>query len=140
MASKWFIAAPGIRDRKHVIRKHGGAVRSLLQLRYSVSGRQVEEPLGWAFKGWTIEKAKDEPARLRNAKRTGCGPKTLREEREAQERTERGTAELRSGQSARRPRPRQLPAMFVPDNSGRIPARGRIHRVRALRVPRSHRQ
>jgi hypothetical protein len=37
MASKWFIAAPGIRDRKHAIRKHGAqfdryfscAIRSL---------------------------------------------------------------------------------------------------------------
>jgi integrase len=86
-------AAPGIRYRTHPTRKHGARLDRYYTLRFSADGKQVEEALGWASEGWTVERAKDELARLRNAKRTGQGPKTLREEREARERAEREAAE-----------------------------------------------
>jgi integrase len=93
MAGKWITAAPGIRYRQHPHRKHGVRLDRYFTLRRSVNGRQVEEKLGWASEGWTIPRAQEELIRLRRADRTGKGPATLREEREANRRAERQRAE-----------------------------------------------
>src|SRR6516164_5803915 len=86
-------AAPGIRYRTHPTRKHGARFDRYFTLRYSVAGKQIEEALGWASEGWTVELAKEKLAQLSKARRTGLGPKTLREEREAEERARREAAE-----------------------------------------------
>ena len=98
--AKWITTAPGIRYRQHPTRKHGARFDRYFTLRRSVNGRQVEEKLGWASEGWTIARAQEELIRLRQADRTGKGPATLREEREAnrqaeQKRTEEEAAEAR---------------------------------------------
>jgi len=93
MATNWFTAAPGIRYRK-LATKHGARFDRYFTLRYSVGGKQVEEPLGLASEGWTVELATEKLAELRKARRTGQGPKTLREERQARERAEREAAEV----------------------------------------------
>ena len=93
MATKWFTAAPGIRYRKLASRKHGVRFDRYFTLRFSVAGKRVEEPLGLASEGWTVELAKEKLAELSKARRTGQGPKTLREEREAEERAKREKAE-----------------------------------------------
>ena len=87
------IAAPGIRYRTHPTRKHGARFDRYFTLRYSVAGKQIEEALGWASEGWTVELAKEKLAQLSKARRTGLGPKTLREERETQARGEQVAAE-----------------------------------------------
>jgi integrase len=93
MATKWFTAAPGIRYRKLASRKHGVRFDRYFTLRFSLAGKRVEEPLGLASEGWTVELAKEKLAELSKARRTGQGPKTLREEREAEERARREAAE-----------------------------------------------
>jgi integrase len=93
MTTKWFTAAPGIRYRKLASRKHGVRFDRYFTLRFSVAGKRVEEPLGLASEGWTVELAKEKLAELSKARRTGQGPKTLREEREAEERARREAAE-----------------------------------------------
>jgi integrase len=93
MASKWITAAPGIRYRQHKNRKHGARLDRYLTLRISVDGHQVEEALGWSSDGWTVARAQEELSKLRKAKRTGEGPATLREEREANRRAEQQRVE-----------------------------------------------
>jgi integrase len=93
MATKWITAAPGIRYRKHATRKHGARSDRYFTLRFSVAGKQVEEALGWASEGWTMNLAQGKLAELRKAQRTGEGPATLREKREANRRAERQRTE-----------------------------------------------
>src|SRR5690242_12712977 len=84
MATKWIKLGPGIRARDHATRKHGVRRDRYFTLRFTVDGRQVEEALGWASDGWTLERAQEELGKLRTAKRTGEGHATLRERAEAQ--------------------------------------------------------
>jgi integrase len=93
MANKWITAAPGIRYRQHPHRKHGARLDRYFTLRFSVDGKQVEEALGWASEGWTLALAQEELSKLRKAKRTGEGPKTLRKGAEAKRRAEQQRAE-----------------------------------------------
>jgi integrase len=93
LASKWITTAPGIRYRQHPTRKHGARLDRYFTLRFSANGRQVEEALGWASGGWTVARAQEELIRLRQAKRTGEGPVTLRAEAEANRRAEHQRAE-----------------------------------------------
>ncbi len=85
--------APGIRARKHPKRKHGARLDRYFTLRFSVKGRQVEEALGWASEGWTVERAQEKLGELRMAKRTGRGPATLREQADAERKADQHRAE-----------------------------------------------
>jgi integrase len=99
--TKWITAAPGIRYRQHSTRKHGARFDRYFTLRRSINGRQVEEKLGWASEGWTVPRAQEELIRLRQADRTGKGPATLREEREANRRAEQQRAEEEATEARR---------------------------------------
>jgi integrase len=99
--TKWITGAPGIRYRQHPTRKHGARFDRYFTLRRSVNGRQVEEKLGWASEGWTVARAQEELIRLRQADRTGKGPATLREEREANRRAEQKRTEEEAAQARR---------------------------------------
>ena len=79
---EWIKLEQGIRARKHPTRKHGVKADLYFVLRFTVDGKQVQEALGWASEGMTLEKARMELARLKEAKRTGEGPRSLRERRE----------------------------------------------------------
>jgi hypothetical protein len=93
MATNWITAVPGIRYRKHAIRKHGAKLDRYFTLRFSVAGKQVEEALGWASDGWTVKLAQEKLGELRKARRTGRGYATLRAEAEANRRATREKAE-----------------------------------------------
>lgn len=82
MASKWTKTAyPGVRFRTHPTRKHGIGPDKYFSIYFKIGGKQIEEGLGWASNGWTIEKAVSTRAELRSAYRTGEGPRTLKEKR-----------------------------------------------------------
>jgi integrase len=96
MATKrptWRYVAPGIRSLPHAKRKHGVRFDRCYQLRFSVESKRVEEVLGWESEGWTLELAQEKLSELRKARRTGQGPRTLREEREAHARAAQEAAE-----------------------------------------------
>src|ERR1700704_5705464 len=93
MTTKWIKLAPGIRARDHATRKHGVRRDRYFTLRFSVDGHQVEEALGWASEGWTLSRVQEELGKLREAKRTGEGPATLRERVRAKRLAEREQAE-----------------------------------------------
>ena len=76
---EWVRLEPGIRARKHPTRKHGVKPDMYFVLRLSIDGKKVQEALGWASEGMTLEKARLELAKLKEAKRTGEGARTLRE-------------------------------------------------------------
>ena len=92
MSAKWVTVAPGIRARDHTTRKHGVRLDRYFTVRFSVDGRQIEEALGWASAGWTLARAQEELGKLREAKRTGQGPATLRERAHAKRSAERQQA------------------------------------------------
>ncbi len=88
MSQKKITLAPGIRAVEHSTRRHGLKLDRYFYLRFSADGRQIEEGLGWASQGWTLEKAQTELAKLKTAKATGTGPITL-QERKTQANAER---------------------------------------------------
>ncbi|MBF0480710.1 MAG: site-specific integrase [Desulfovibrionaceae bacterium] len=79
---KWFKADEGIRYREHPTRKHGVRLDRYFSIYYRLDGKQREEGLGWASKGWDLKKAKARLSELLENKRTGKGPVTLAESRE----------------------------------------------------------
>lgn len=79
---EWQRLDVGIRVRIHPTRRHGALPDRYFVLRYSVDGVKKQEALGWASRGWTLAKARDELAKLRAAARLGEGPVTLKEKRE----------------------------------------------------------
>jgi len=81
MADKWVRVEKGIRYREHPTRKHGVQADKYFVLRYTVDGKERQEPLGWASEGWSLGRARIELAKLREAKRTGQGERTLAERR-----------------------------------------------------------
>src|SRR5262249_31155357 len=85
--------------RRH--RDHASRGLECVIRRYSVGGCQVEEALGWASEGWTPTRAQEELRRLRQAKRTGKGPSTMRAEAEANRRAERQRAEEEAAEEFR---------------------------------------
>ena len=73
---------PGVRYYEHSSRKlRSGQLDRYYSIRFSLDGRVVEECLGWASEGWNPEKAHAVLAGLKNAARTGDGPRTLAEVR-----------------------------------------------------------
>ena len=63
----------GIRYREHPTRKYGVPIRpySYFAIRLAVDGVMRQEALGWESEGITLEKARLELAKLREAKRSG---------------------------------------------------------------------
>lgn len=78
---KWIRLEPGIRCRQHPTRKHGVKPDAYFVLRFTVDGKTLQEALGWASEGMTLAKARIELARLKEARRTGEGARSLRERR-----------------------------------------------------------
>lgn len=82
MSEKWVRVEKGIRYKVSPTNKHGIGPDKYYVLRFTVDGEQVQEALGWSSEGVTLEKARVELARLREAHRTGEGPASLREKRQ----------------------------------------------------------
>lgn len=79
--AEWVRLEPGIRYRKHPTRKYGVKSDVYFVLRFTVDGQTHQEALGWASEGMTLAKARVELAKLKEAKRTGTGARSLRERR-----------------------------------------------------------
>jgi site-specific recombinase XerD len=75
----------GIRYRKHKTRKHGVKFDRYFAIRYQRDGKRVEEGLGWATEGWTLEKAILTLGKLKMAHTEGKGATRLKEKREISE-------------------------------------------------------
>ena len=74
----WIKVERGIRYREHPTRRYGVPRRPdrYYVIRIAVDGVMRQEALGWESEGITLEKARLELAKLREAKRTGKGPRT----------------------------------------------------------------
>ncbi len=85
MSRKWISALPGVRYREHETRrqKNGRPDRYYAIRYYDADGKQREDGLGWATEGWSAEKAQGIRGELKKGARTGEGPRTLAELREA---------------------------------------------------------
>ena len=69
VVAKWVRVDKGIRYREHPSRKHGLKPDRYYVLRYIVDGVRRQEALGWASEGVTLEKARIELSRLKEANR-----------------------------------------------------------------------
>ena len=78
---KWIKVEKGIRYREHLTRKHGINRDRYYVLRFATDGKMHQEALGWASEGMTLDKARIELAKLKEAQRTGEGPRSLTERR-----------------------------------------------------------
>lgn len=85
MSRKWISALPGVRYREHETRrqKNGRPDRYYAIRYYDADGKQREDGLGWATEGWSAEKAQGVLGELKKAARTGEGPRSVAELREA---------------------------------------------------------
>jgi len=100
----WIKVERGIRYREHTTRKYGVPRRPdrYYVIRIAVDGVMRQEALGWESEGITLEKARLELARLREAKRTGKGPRSLAEKREIADSKRRLEEEARRTEEAAR--------------------------------------
>jgi integrase len=73
----------GVKYREHKTRKHGKQKDRYFFIRYTLDGKDRKEALGWASEGWSEKKAAEYLFELKKNKRTGEGPRTLAEKREA---------------------------------------------------------
>lgn len=114
---------PGVRYRLHPTRKNGVGFDRYYVIRYQRDGRRVEEPVGWASEGWTVEKAADELAELKRAAKLGEAGRSLREKREADERRrhEDQVREREALRQAERNRPlKEIVKLFLADAEIRL--------------------
>jgi len=72
----------GIRYREHPTRKNGVKPDRYFVLRYRLGGKRIEEALGWASEGWTVQKAIVELSKLKQSHKLAEGPQTLKQKRE----------------------------------------------------------
>ena len=83
MAVKWIPAAKGIRYREHENRKHGKRPDRYWCIQYKLDGKIINEAIGWWSEGANQATAEDILSQLRQNWRTGTGPRTLKEMRQA---------------------------------------------------------
>jgi len=98
----WIKVERGIRYREHPTRKHGVPRRPdrYYVIRLAVDNVMRQEALGWESEGITLEKARVELAKLREAKRTGKGPRSLGEKREIDDSRRKAEEEARRNAEA----------------------------------------
>lgn len=104
MSNTWIKVERGIRYREHATRKYGVPRHPdrYYVLRFAVDGFMHQEALGWESEGITLEKARIELAKLREAKRTGQGPCSLTEKRGLAEQQRKSEEEARRARDAAR--------------------------------------
>lgn len=83
MAIKWIAAAKGIRYREHETRKHGKRPDRYWSIQYKLNGKTINEAIGWWSGGASQALAEELLATLRQNWRSGAGPRTLKEMRQA---------------------------------------------------------
>lgn len=83
----------GVRYCEHKSRRHGRNADRYIVIRYRISGKRIEEVIGWTSQGASLERAAELLGILRQNHRTGAGPQTLKEMRAAEkEKRERAAA------------------------------------------------
>ncbi|NCC24699.1 MAG: site-specific integrase [Deltaproteobacteria bacterium] len=94
---------PGVRCRDHPTRKNGRHADVYYTVRYGVNGHRHEDGLGWASEGWTAAKAYAVLSELKANIKTGIGPQTLADRRDAiaSERAEEARRKRRAGLTVR---------------------------------------
>ena len=96
-AVQWFKATKGIRYRVHPTRKHGKRFDRYYALQYKLGGEVFNEAVGWASGGVTQESCERILLELRENWRTGKGPQTYSEMKEA---AAKARAELKAQEAA----------------------------------------
>lgn len=85
MAKTQSTKIPGIRYTEHPTRKHGQRKDRYFTIRYQRNKKQIEECLGWASEGWTLQKANELLCKIKENIRFGRTPQSFKEMREMNE-------------------------------------------------------
>ena len=83
--AQWTSAGRGIRYREHETRKHGKRPDRYWCIQYKLKGKTINEAVGWWSMGASQAECEDLLSKLRENWRSGQGPQTLKEMREAAE-------------------------------------------------------
>ena len=81
--SVWTAAGRGVRYREHASRKHGKRPDRYWCIQYKLHGKTVNEAVGWWSAGASQAECENLLSKLRENQRSGQGPQTLKEMREA---------------------------------------------------------
>ena len=82
---KWISASKGVRYREHATRKHGKRFDRYWCIQYKLHSKTINEALGWWSEGASQTQAEALLAELRMNHKSGKGPQTLKEMREARQ-------------------------------------------------------
>ena len=85
MLEVWTYAGRGLRYREHKTRRCGPRPDRYWCLKYKLDGRDITEVVGWWSEGITKARCLEILGELKRNQRTGRGPRTWRELREAEE-------------------------------------------------------
>jgi len=88
-AKKWVSLGDGLEYREHPTRKHGVRRDRYFRGRYTVDGKTVTVGFGWASEGWNKSKCLSKLLLYKKNAKEGRPPRTLKEEREMLEATEK---------------------------------------------------
>ncbi|MDQ7836439.1 MAG: site-specific integrase [Humidesulfovibrio sp.] len=83
--AKWVNCSKGVRYLEHETRRHNKRPDRYYMLTYKRGGKTSSEAIGWASDGHTQGEAEDLMETLRKNWRSGAGPQSLREMREAEQ-------------------------------------------------------
>mgnify|MGYP003623242289 CR=1 FL=1 len=81
--AQWTSAGRGIRYREHETRKHGKRPDRYWCIQYKLKGKTINEAVGWWSQGASHAECENLLSKLRENWRSGQGPQTLKEMREA---------------------------------------------------------
>ncbi len=95
----WTAAAKGVRYKEHPIRKHGKRPDRYWCVQYKLHGRNINEAMGWWSDGITQHQCEALLTALRINQKSGQGPQTLKDMRQANQ--EKRVAEAAAREAAR---------------------------------------
>ncbi|WP_290925058.1 site-specific integrase [Halodesulfovibrio sp.] len=86
MSKRYHSGISGVFCRDHKTRRHGRKMDVYYIIRLKKNGKAVDEALGWASDGWTIEEAARYVGIIKKNMKSGIGPQSFKElQAEAQE-------------------------------------------------------
>lgn len=83
MSKRYHSGISGVFCRDHKTRKHGRKPDVYYIIRLKKNGKAVDEALGWASDGWTLEEAARYVGIIKKNMKSGTGPQSFKEIKEA---------------------------------------------------------
>ncbi|MCG8529598.1 MAG: site-specific integrase [Desulfovibrionales bacterium] len=102
MSKRYHSGISGVFCRDHKTRKHGRKPDVYYILRLKKNGKAVDEALGWASEGWTLEEAAKYVSIIKKNMKSGIGPQCFKEIKEEAQEEQEILAEQRAEERRKR--------------------------------------